>query len=92
VLDGGTLGLDLLGYIEEYSRIVIVDAVEAGKEPGTLMRLVNQEILPFWAPRIHRTKLPAAQKCRYIRRNIFLRVSEGGQVEPFRSQGAVMPA
>ena len=56
VLDGGTLGLDLLAYIEDHSRIVIVDAVEAGKEPGTLIRLVNQEILPFWAPRIHRTK------------------------------------
>jgi len=93
VLDGGTLGLDLLGYIEEYSRIVIVDAVEAGKEPGTLMRLVNQEILPFWAPRIHRTKSACRTKMSvHSLQYLFWRVSEGGQVEPFRSQGAVMPA
>jgi len=44
VLDGGTLGLDLLPYIEEASHLVIVDAVNAGKEPGTLVRLVNDEI------------------------------------------------
>jgi len=52
VLDGGTLGLDLLAYIEDYSRIVIVDAVKAGKEPGTLVRLVNAEIPAFLGPKV----------------------------------------
>ena len=35
VLDGGTLGLDLLHVLEESDRAVVVDAVKAGKEPGT---------------------------------------------------------
>lgn len=52
VLDGGTLGLDLLAYIEDYSRIIIVDAVKAGKETGTLIRLVNDEIPAFLGPKV----------------------------------------
>lgn len=47
VLDGGTLGLDLLTYLEEASHVVIVDAIHAGKEPGTLVRLTNDEIPAF---------------------------------------------
>lgn len=52
VLDGGTLGLDLLAYIEETPHIVIVDAVKAGKMPGTLVRLVNEEIPAFLGPKV----------------------------------------
>ncbi len=52
VLDGGTLGLDLLAYIEGTPHVVIVDAVKAGKEPGTLIRLVNDEIPAFLGPRV----------------------------------------
>lgn len=50
VLDGGTLGLDLLAYIEDSAHIVIVDAVKAGKKQGTLIRLVNDEIPAFLGP------------------------------------------
>ncbi len=52
VLDGGTLGLDLLPYLEEASHVVIVDAIDAGKEPGTLVRLTNNEIPAFLGPRV----------------------------------------
>jgi hydrogenase maturation protease len=44
VLDGGTLGLDLLPQIEEARRLIIVDAVETGAPPGTLVRLSGEEI------------------------------------------------
>ena len=44
VLDGGTLGLDLLPRIEEAQRLIIVDAVETGAPPGTLVRLSGEEI------------------------------------------------
>ncbi len=83
VLDGGTLGLDLLAYIEDHSRIVIVDVVEAGKEPGTLIRLVNQEILPFCAPRIHRAK-SACKICLRLQNyvGIFPKRSFCGACEP----------
>lgn len=47
VLDGGTLGLDLLHLLEGSRRAVIVDAVKAGKPAGTLVRLRNDEIPAF---------------------------------------------
>lgn len=44
VLDGGTLGLDLLPQISQAQRLLIIDAVETGAEPGTLIRLSGTEI------------------------------------------------
>jgi hydrogenase maturation protease len=44
VLDGGTLGMDLLYYLEGTRRLLIVDAVETGCEPGTVIRLENDEV------------------------------------------------
>lgn len=44
LLDGGTLGLDLLPYLEGTVRLIIVDAVEIGKEPGTVVRLAGDEV------------------------------------------------
>ena len=39
ILDGGTLGLALLGELAEARRIVLLDAVSTGDPPGTLVRL-----------------------------------------------------
>lgn len=47
VMDGGTLGLDLLPYLEDALRLVVVDAVQARKAPGTLVRLVGDEVPAF---------------------------------------------
>lgn len=44
VMDGGTLGLDLLHYLEGVQRLIVVDAVETGCPPGTLVRLTGEEI------------------------------------------------
>ncbi len=44
VLDGGTLGLDLLPRLEGVERLLVVDAVETGGVPGTLVRMVGDEI------------------------------------------------
>ncbi len=44
LLDGGTLGLDLLPHLEGIERLIIVDAVETGKGPGTLVRLAGEEV------------------------------------------------
>ncbi len=52
VLDGGSGGLALLYFLEGVSRLVIVDAVKAGKEPGTLIRLAGEEIPAFLSPKI----------------------------------------
>ena len=47
VMDGGTLGLDLLPYVEDASRLLVVDAVQARKPPGTLVRMTGDEIPVF---------------------------------------------
>jgi hydrogenase maturation protease len=44
LLDGGTLGLDLLHYLEGVTRLIVVDAVESGGPPGTLVRLMGEEL------------------------------------------------
>ena len=38
VLDGGTLGLSLLNFFGNYEKVVIIDAVKGGKEPGTIYK------------------------------------------------------
>lgn len=47
-LDGGVLGLNLLMIIEECSHLLILDAVNAGKRPGTLIELEKEQI-PLYA-------------------------------------------
>jgi len=44
LLDGGTLGLDLLPYLEGVERLLVVDAVETGRPAGTIVRLSGDEI------------------------------------------------
>jgi hydrogenase maturation protease len=47
VIDGGTLGMALLPYVEEAAHLVLIDAVQAQQAPGTLFRLVGDEMLGF---------------------------------------------
>jgi hydrogenase maturation protease len=49
VVDGGTSGLDLLPYIENRDRLLIVDAVNFRKEPGHIGVLQDQEIPALFA-------------------------------------------
>jgi hydrogenase maturation protease len=44
VLDGGVLGLSLLGVISEADHLIVVDAVKNGREPGFLYRLEENEV------------------------------------------------
>lgn len=46
VIDGGTMGIDLLSLFEGRDRIMIIDAVDFGKEPGHIGIISNDEI-PF---------------------------------------------
>ncbi len=43
-LDGGTRGLDLLPYLDGVTRLLILDAVEIGNTPGSLVRLEGESI------------------------------------------------
>ena len=44
LMDGGTLGLDLLPYLEGVDRLLVIDAVETGSPAGTIVRLAGDEI------------------------------------------------
>ncbi len=48
LLDGGTLGLDLLCYLEDTERLLILDAALTDGSPGTLLRAADQEIPVFF--------------------------------------------
>ena len=47
-VDGGVLGFRLLPLIEEASHLLILDAVDVGTKPGTLVELSREEI-PIYA-------------------------------------------
>jgi hydrogenase maturation protease len=45
ILDGGTLGLELLPYVSDASRVLFLDAVDLGEEPGTRARMTGDDLL-----------------------------------------------
>ena len=56
LLDGGTLGLDLLPRLERVERLLVIDALQMGGEPGQLFRLEGEEV-----PRSFANKLSVHQ-------------------------------
>lgn len=55
-VDGGTWGMNLLQFVEEARRLLILDAIEAGLEPGAPVALEGEQI-----PRFLSTKLSPHQ-------------------------------
>ena len=47
VLDGGTLGMDLLYYMEGVRDLLIVDAVQSHKPPGSIVWLAGEDVPAF---------------------------------------------
>ncbi|PLY03358.1 MAG: HyaD/HybD family hydrogenase maturation endopeptidase [Desulfuromonas sp.] len=56
IVDGGTLGLDLLPFIEEADQLLIIDALEMKADPGSIFRLEGDEV-----PRAFASKLSVHQ-------------------------------
>jgi hydrogenase maturation protease len=52
VLDGGTLGLSLLPYLEDAKEAILVDAIRANAPPGTFVRLEGEDVAPAVASRL----------------------------------------
>jgi hydrogenase maturation protease len=52
VLDGGTAGMCLIEDILDKDHVIIVDAVQTGQPPGTLVRLTGDEVPVFLQQRI----------------------------------------
>ena len=44
IIDGGTQGLSLLPHISGFDRLLVIDAVDAGEPPGTLIRLEGRAL------------------------------------------------
>ena len=44
IIDGGTQGLSLLPHISGFERLLVIDAVDAGEPPGTLLRLEGRAL------------------------------------------------
>jgi hydrogenase maturation protease len=44
IMDGGTLGLDLLPKLENITNLIMIDAVETGQKSGTCVRLCGREL------------------------------------------------
>ncbi len=51
-LDGGTLGLSLLPYLQSARTVILVDAIGADAPPGTLVRVRGDEVGPAAAHRL----------------------------------------
>ena len=56
ILDGGTLGLDLLPHLEEIESLLIIDALDMRAESGKIFRLEGDEV-----PRAFASKLSVHQ-------------------------------
>ena len=52
VLDGGTLGLSLLTYLEEAQEAILVDAIRADGPPGSPVRIEGDDVAPAMAERL----------------------------------------
>jgi hydrogenase maturation protease len=44
LIEGGTLGLELLTYVWDCAYLLVLDAVDVGQPPGTLVRMSSQEL------------------------------------------------
>ncbi len=56
VVDGGTMGLDLLPYLDDRTHLFIIDAVKSGNAPGTTVRIELED-----PPAYFRTKISPHQ-------------------------------
>lgn len=45
IIEGGTLGLDLLHIIRGVTHLLVLDAVDTGAAPGTLLRFEGQQLI-----------------------------------------------
>jgi hydrogenase maturation protease len=50
IIDGGTLGLDLLPIIEEMEKVIFVDAVNLNREPGAIVLIEDDDIPSMLQP------------------------------------------
>jgi hydrogenase maturation protease len=48
IIEGATDGIKLLGPVEDTEYLIIIDAINAGEEPGTIITIENDEIPKYF--------------------------------------------
>jgi len=46
LVDGATAGLDLLDLLADRGKVIVIDAIEGDSEPGTVLRLRLEDLVP----------------------------------------------
>lgn len=52
ILDGGTAGMALYEHIIDRDYLIVIDAVKTGQPPGTLVKLVDEEVPAFFRNKV----------------------------------------
>jgi hydrogenase maturation protease len=50
LMDGGTLGIELLPYVQDATHLVLLDAIDVGAAAGTVIRMDGPELLNLPRP------------------------------------------
>jgi hydrogenase maturation protease len=51
-LDGGTTGMGLLDVISDCDHLLVLDAVQTGADPGTLVKMTDEEVPVYFGLRV----------------------------------------
>lgn len=62
-VDGGTCGLDLLQYFEGVDHLIVVDAANLNRPPGSIQRLMGEQVPAFLAQKVSPTKSTFSSCC-----------------------------
>jgi len=52
IVDGGTAGFELLGYIRDREHLIVVDAIAHDQKPGTVIRVEGEDVRTTFSQRI----------------------------------------
>lgn len=61
LVDGGTAGADLLDIISDRRKVIVIDAVDAGLEPGTILRLRAEDLASARRPPVSLHEIALAE-------------------------------
>ena len=52
IVDGGTLGIELTQYITGTNKLLVIDSINGGAEPGTLFRFHNDAVMDHFQEKV----------------------------------------
>ena len=71
LIDGGTMGMELLTYMRGMKKILLIDAVNGGKDPGTVYEFPHRELEQYFTDHIsvHEVGMQDILRIRAIQEN-----------------------